>query len=663
MRSAAGATSATETDAAASSAAASRFISLAEVPAFGKGFLLPGGSCLVERKQRSFEDNKLRSAFSVSRLDSPTLGGFELRGASLVQPSPSGRRLLVVRNPTESEKQVVLELWGGGRLLREVEVPATLHGAVYTDGWLECATWSPDEKSIVYAAEAPQPSRTPLWGGRAPPGLSGAEDGWRGEGEFREDWGEAMTGKRQSALFIVSAPSGEVRALRGLPPDCSCGQATWTPDGAAIVFAAFEHTGSNFGAARRLGLVYCFNRPSKLYSITAASGSTEPEPVATLLSAGRQSAASPRFSPTGETLLFLSNDSAVSTGAHNNAFDICLLAWSNGAAGQLTVPQFTGDGETFPGFFLSAPLTRCPWISESRLLLATTWHSGDALVQIDFATGIVRRVSPALASGGHWTLLDVAAPLALAACSTPATPPALMVASVADDWAWRPVDAATEPWRAESVLGSLEWRLVDVPLSGASAGDPPVVQAFLLRPIGDAPLPGILVPHGGPHSASVAAFSAPLAFLAAQGYAVLQVNYRGSTGFGRANLESFLGHAGVQDVADCISALDAAVAAQLIDPERVAVFGGSHGGFLAAHLIGQHPSRFRAACCRNPVTDLASMVGLTDIPDWCFVETGGLGKAQYAEPPSLAALQAMRLVSPVAHVDAGARSGSACAAR
>ena len=53
---------------------------------------------------------------------------------------------------------------------------------------------------------------------------------------------------------------------------------------------------------------------------------------------------------------------------------------------------------------------------------------------------------------------------------------------------------------------------------------------------------------------------------------------------------------------------------------------------------------------RNPVTDVASMVHLTDIPDWCYVET--VGKDAYADLPSLETLAAMRAASPVAHVDA-----------
>lgn len=49
------------------------------------------------------------------------------------------------------------------------------------------------------------------------------------------------------------------------------------------------------------------------------------------------------------------------------------------------------------------------------------------------------------------------------------------------------------------------------------------------------------------------------------------------------------------------------------------------GGFLAGHLIGQHPDLFKVAAMRNPCTNIASMVTATDIPDWCYVETLGTG--------------------------------------
>lgn len=61
----------------------------------------------------------------------------------------------------------------------------------------------------------------------------------------------------------------------------------------------------------------------------------------------------------------------------------------------------------------------------------------------------------------------------------------------------------------------------------------------------------------------------------------------------------------------------------LVDEARVAVIGGSHGGFLTGNLVGQHPGCFRCGVLRNPVMDLSLMISVSDIPDWCFVEATG----------------------------------------
>ena len=112
--------------------------------------------------------------------------------------------------------------------------------------------------------------------------------------------------------------------------------------------------------------------------------------------------------------------------------------------------------------------------------------------------------------------------------------------------------------------------------------------------------------------------------LVASGVAVIQPNYRGSLGYGLDFAEALIGHVGEMDVEDCAALTRKALAefGNVLDPARGAVYGGSHGGFLTAWLLGApaHQSLYACGVLWNPVTDLPSMLGSTDIPEWIHAE-------------------------------------------
>ena len=309
----------------------------------------------------------------------------------------------------------------------------------------------------------------------------------------------------------------------------------------------------------------------------------------------------------------------------------------------------------FPGLYLDGLPSR-PFDGEDTLVFSSQWGSNTAIVGVDLAqsagTKVVRNLLPETA--GSINVLDVHDGKALYVLSTPVSPPRLCIVDVRSSavlWSQKaPVEQAARLTRVTAsgkpdnlspslqagagnaqfnaqlqCVQGLDWEI----LSHTAGGLP--FQSILIYPnhlhptahastdssTASAGVPIIVVPHGGPHSCMTTSYFHAYAFLAySLGAAVLHVNYRGSPGFGQSGIHSLPGKIGTNDVADMMTALNAARALQydratgrlvpmgelsagavvgsvgpLVRAGQVSVVGGSHGGFLAGHLIGQVTGR------------------------------------------------------------------------
>ena len=142
------------------------------------------------------------------------------------------------------------------------------------------------------------------------------------------------------------------------------------------------------------------------------------------------------------------------------------------------------------------------------------------------------------------------------------------------------------------------------------------MQGWLIKPANfeaGKKYPMVLWIHGGPWSMYSTAWNWAFQNFAAQGYAVLYTNPRGSTGYGQDFVNGIQYSYPGKDYDDLMAGVDTVVGRGYIDANRMYVGGCSGGGVLSSWVIG-HTTRFAAAAVRCPVTNWMSMAGQTDVP-------------------------------------------------
>jgi dipeptidyl aminopeptidase/acylaminoacyl peptidase len=129
--------------------------------------------------------------------------------------------------------------------------------------------------------------------------------------------------------------------------------------------------------------------------------------------------------------------------------------------------------------------------------------------------------------------------------------------------------------------------------------------------------PFLVLPHGGPESNDQLVLDQFSRMIAGLGYVVLQPEYRGSTGYGSEFLQAIYQHFGDRAYRDVDSATDFAIAQGWADPNRLAIFGWSAGGFMTSWTVTQ-TSRYKAAIEGAGITDWGSFMWTSDVQQWDY---------------------------------------------
>jgi dipeptidyl aminopeptidase/acylaminoacyl peptidase len=157
------------------------------------------------------------------------------------------------------------------------------------------------------------------------------------------------------------------------------------------------------------------------------------------------------------------------------------------------------------------------------------------------------------------------------------------------------------PWLREDELCAME------PVS-YRARDGRLIPGYLTRPLNTpGPLPLVVNPHGGPWHRDIWVLNPEVQLFANRGYAVLQMEFRGSTGYGRDHWQAGFGQWGLAMQDDVEDGVRWAVEQGIADPSRVAIYGGSYGGYATLSGITKTPTLYRCAIC---------VVGISNIVTW-----------------------------------------------
>jgi len=371
--------------------------------------------------------------------------------------------------------------------------------------------------------------------------------------------------RRPSHLYLVPIAGGKPRQLTS--GDLSQTSPAWSPNGKMVVFE--QDSTENME-------VRDDNYPS-LFLFTLADSSTRP------IRTGFPQSSSPAWSPDGSTIAFVCSKGR---GMEN---DICTTPLAGGTARNLTGswsldpanPSWSADGKTI---YFNAE-------TNGNVHLFSVPASGGTVLQVTTGERQLRGFSMSADSRTMaYTSSDITHGTELYVNTRRLTS--------FNDSLFKQVSAVPADTFWFTGVGGLK------------------IEGWLMKPYGYQPgksYPLVLSIHGGPHSNYGNVLFPEFQMLAGQGYWMLFTNPRGSTGYGHDFTYATRARWGMEDYQDLMQAVDVAIARAKggVDTTRMAVLGGSYGGFMTNWIVG-HTNRFRVAQTDRSIYNWYSWYGSSD---------------------------------------------------
>lgn len=495
-------------------------------------------------------------------------------GESTPRWSPDGRYLAFVSGRQEGKGG---QVWLLDRRGGEAQRLTTIKGGV------DDFVWSPDAKRLVLVLDVETDSiaRKDTAERKTPKPIVINRYGFK-----RDIDGYLGTTRTHLALFDVARKTLDTLTSTLQDDDSP----SWSPDGTRIAFVR--------EAPAEPGNV----RDNDVYVMDARPGAS----ATPLTDFAGPDGGRPSWSADGKWLAFTRGDEPKYSAYHLNKLTVVP---SDGSAPARVV---TGA--------LDRPVSSVRFTADGKYVLATIDDDlSDPLVRIRVSDGAVERLLDGKRSVSAFSALPDGK-IAVLLSSSDRAPE---VHALAQDGAVRQLSHQNDSLFAQLALAKVEG-LTSRSKDGAE------VHSLLYRAFGaatNARLPLVLYIHGGPNGHDGYRFDFERQFFAANGYAVLGVNYRGSNGRGSAYQKAIYADWGNKEVLDLLGAVDEAVRTGIADPDRLGIGGWSYGGILTDYTIATTP-RFKAAVSGAGSALQLAMYGTDQYVAQYNLEIGAPWKAQ-----------------------------------